>query len=242
MKNKTGTEKAALDNQTLISFWDQAFSMTEEAQTKARERGADGWKSLAPSEKLFQAAASLGTRSRVLDYGCGSAWAGIIAAKSGCPEVTAVDVAWGAVETARFHSRLYGTEEKVRILHVDPEWLRTVPDNSFDGLICSNVLDVVPDETARGILGEFARIAMPGAAVVIGLNYWLSPEEAARREMVLEEGRSLYVDGVLRLVSRTDEEWTELFSSLFEVENLEHFAWPGEKEERRRLFRLRKIA
>ena len=35
------------------------------------------------------------------------------------------------------------------------------------------------------------KIAMPGAAVVIGLNYWLSPEEAARREMVLEEGRSL---------------------------------------------------
>lgn len=236
---KTGTEKAALDNQTLISFWDQAFSMTEEAQAKAKERGADGWKSMAPSEKLFQAAASLGARSRVLDYECGSAWAGIIAAKSGCPEVIAVDVARGAVETARFHSRLYGTEEQVRILHVDPDWLWTVPDNSFDGLICSNVLDVVPDETARGILGEFARIAAPGAAVVIGLNYWLSPEEAARREMVLEEGRSLYVDGVLRLVSRTDEEWTELFSSLFEVESLEHFAWPGEKEERRRLFRLR---
>ena len=47
------------------------------------------------------------------------------------------------------------------------------------------------------------------------------------------------MDGVLRLVSRTDEEWARLFSPLFEVESLEHFAWPGEKEERRRLFRLR---
>ena len=234
--------KTALDNQNLISFWDRAFAMTEEDRSQVAQQGGDGWKSMAPSEKLFRAAASLGSRARVLDYGCGDAWAGIIAAKSGCPDVTAVDPSRSAVEAAGFHSRLYGTDGRIRILRIDPDWIGTVPDSSYDGLICSNVLDVVPPETARTMIREMARILAPGAAGVIGLNYYLSPEEAAERNWTLEGGVSLYMDGVLRLVSRTDEEWTRLFSPLFEVESLEHFAWPGEKEERRRLFRLRRPA
>jgi len=48
------------------------------------------------------------------------------------------------------------------------------------------------------------------------------------------------VDGVLRLVSRTDEEWAAIFSPYYTVERLEHFAWPGEAKETRRLFCLRK--
>jgi hypothetical protein len=104
--------------------------------------------------------------------------------------------------------------------------------------VVSNVLDVVPLETAKELIFQIARAAAPGARVVIGLNYYLSPEAAEEKGTGLEEGRMLYVDGVLRLVSRTDDEWRELFSPYFTVESLEHFAWPGEVEERRRLFRL----
>ena len=68
----------------------------------------------------------------------------------------------------------------------------------------------------------------------------LSPEAAAAKGLALADGRRLYVEGVLRLVSRTDEEWAEVFSPWYTVEGLEHFAWPGEARETRRLFRLRK--
>ena len=50
------------------------------------------------------------------------------------------------------------------------------------------------------------------------------------------------MDGVLRLVSRTDDEWAALFDPYFTVEELDHFAWPGEAAETRRLFRLRRRA
>ena len=50
----------------------------------------------------------------------------------------------------------------------------------------------------------------------------------------------VFVDGVLRMVSRSDEEWSEIFSEFFTVEKLDHFAWPMEKEETRRLFILKK--
>ena len=231
---------AEQDNKTLKAFWDKAFALSEEDKAEGCKSGPEGWKEQAPSQKLFEAARSLGQKKKVLDYGCGSAWAGIIAAKSGCADVTAVDVVPGAVSAAEFYASLYGAAENMRIACVAPDWLSTVPPETYDGLFCSNVLDVVPPETAEGIIRETARIAAPGASVIIGLNYWLSPEKAAEKGLELIGGNRLYVDGVLRLVSRSDEEWEQIFNPWYAVEKLEHFAWPGETKETRRLFYLRK--
>lgn len=225
-------------NKTLIDFWDKALEPSEE--DKKQEISQDDWKELAPSQKLFDAAKSLGTCKKLLDYGCGSAWASIIAAKSGCDDVTAVDVAPGAVHAADFYADLFGVKDKVHASCVDPSWLSAVKDGTYDGFICSNVLDVVPTETAKEIIRNLARVITPSSRAVVGLNFYLSPETAASKGIELENGNMRYVDGVLRLVSRTDEEWSSLFSTFFSVEKLEHFAWPGEKTETRRLFHLRK--
>ena len=233
------TEK---DNQTLIGFWDKAFSLSEEHKAEAMKQAMGDWEELAPSEKLFKAACSLGHKKKVLDYGCGDAWAAIIAVKSGCTDVTAVDAAPGAVQAARFYTEVYGADEHVHAACGSADWLESIASDTFDGLICSNVLDVIPPETAETILRETARIVTPDACVVIGLNYYLSPEAAAARGMELTDGNRLYIDGVLRLVSRTDEEWSQIFSPWYTVERLEHFAWPGEPKETRRLFWLRKKA
>lgn len=98
------TKKTIQENQTLIAFWDKAFALSEEDQKQMLEGGGSDWKEIAPSEKLYQAACSLGKRNKVLDYGCGNAWASIIAAKSGCADVTAADAAPGAVQAARLYA------------------------------------------------------------------------------------------------------------------------------------------
>ena len=228
------------DEQKLIGFWSNALELSEEDKAELLSEGTDSWIQAAPSEKLFHAAELLGRRKKVLDYGCGSGWAGIIAAKSGCPDVTAVDAAPGAVRAARFHAARYAVEEQVHVECGALSWLKTVPDRLFDGLICSNVLDVIPPESAEAILRESARIVRQDALVVIGLNFWLSPEAAAKRGMELTGGNRLYVDGILRLVSRTDREWEDCFAPWYTVDRLEHFAWPGEASETRRLFYLRR--
>ena len=233
-------ERTSRDNQVLIDFWDKAFSPSEEMQAAAQNQVVEEWKELAPSEKLFQAASSLGRRKKVLDFGCGDAWASIIAAKSGCKDVTAVDAASGAVQAARLYTVAYGVEENVHVVCGTSDWLENTPSNMFDGLICSNVLDVIPSETVETLLRDFARIVTQDADVIIGLNYYLSSEVAAAKGMVLTDGNRLYVNGVLRLVSRTDEEWKRLFTSWYSVERLEYFAWPGEEKETRRLFWLQK--
>ena len=235
------TADAAREEEILIDFWSKALAPSREDRAETPP-GSDDWKDLAPAEKLVRAAAFLGQRKKVLDYGCGSAWAGIIAAKSGCPDVTAADPAPGAAEAARVYAALFGVEDRLKAVCIPRNWLSAVPAGTYDGFICSNVLDVIPPETAEYILREAARICTRDAAVIIGLNFHLTPEAAARRNMELKDGNRLYVDGVLRLVSRSDGEWTSLFSPYFTVEKLEHFAWPGEKSEARRLFTLRKRA
>ena len=68
----------------------------------------------------------------------------------------------------------------------------------------------------------------------------ISKEDAKNRGLELIEDKYLIINGTLRLLSLTDEKWTELFSPYFEIESLEYFAWPGEKQETRRLFRLKR--
>ena len=234
------TERTAQESQTLISFWDKAFAMSEEEQKQVLEGEMEDWKDLAPSEKLFKAACALGQRKKVLDYGCGNAWASIIAAKNGCEDVMAVDAAHGAVQAARLYAERYGVSYHVKTECATANWLQSIPAGTYDGLVCSNVLDVVPPDIAEAIIRELARVTAPGGIVIVGLNYYLSPEVAAAKGLELVDGNRLYIDGVLRLVSRTDEEWAHIFSPWYTVEKLEYFAWPGETKETRRLFWLRK--
>ena len=234
------TERTAQESQTLISFWDKAFAMTEEEKKQMLEGDVEDWKEMAPSEKLFRAACALGQRKRVLDYGCGNAWASVIAAKSGCADVTAVDAAPGAVQAARIYAERYGVSDCVKTECATSNWLQSIPAGTYDGLVCSNVLDVVPSDIAEAIIRELARVTALDGIVIVGLNYFLSPEVATAKGLELVDGNRLYIDGVLRLVSRTDEEWANSFSPWYSVEKLEHFAWPGEAKETRRLFWLRK--
>ena len=93
---------------------------------------------------------------------------------------------------------------------------------------------------AQGIITNFARIAKNDSSVIIGMNYYMDPKPNPEKNMTVHNGNCIYINDILRLVCLTDEEWTQIFSKYFIVEKLEHFAWPGEDTERRRLFYLKK--
>lgn len=222
-------------NNNLLAFWNQAQKLTDEYK-KSLESVEVTYQELAPAEKLYQAVASLNNCKNVLDYGCGNAWAAIIANKEGCEKVTAVDVGENIIESANFFNKLF--DARVNAFSIDTNWLTTVKSETYDGLICSNVLDVVPLEIAKEIIKQFARVLCKNAKAIIGLNFYMSEEGAKQRNMELIEGRYLFVNGVLRLSSLTDQEWKDLFVPYFDVKSLDYFAWPGEEKETRRLFCL----
>jgi hypothetical protein len=74
--------------------------------------------------------------------------------------------------------------------------------------------------------------------LVIGMNYYIDPNEV--KDIYDVKGNEIYIDNVLRMYSLSDEEWINEFNKYFNVIKLEHFMWPGEEKELRRLFILNK--
>ena len=223
-------------NKTLVEFWNQAISLTDEDKI-AIKKEIPNINDLAPSKKLYDEVVKLGKLDKVLDYGCGSGWASIIASMSGTKEVVAVDMGEAIIDALKFYSELYNLNN-IKALTIDEKWLDTINDNTFDGVVCSNVLDVLPLETSRQIIVSLARITK--SKVVIGLNFYLSPKSAKDRGLELVDDRYLFVNGVLRLNSLSDTEWEKEFMPYFDIEKLDYFAWPNESVETRRLFILTK--
>ena len=224
----------------LVKFWDNAFKISEEERNEIlNETKEDDYKLFAPSEKLYKAVEGLSNLNNVLDYGCGLGWASIICAKSNS-FVTAVDVIDSGLELLKLYSKVFKIENKINILKIDSSWLSREADNKYDGIICSNVLDVLPSKMSEEIIKEFSRILKKDSSLIIGLNYYIDPVKAKEAKMNINDDNELYIDGVLRLLDKSDDEWKQLFSKFFNVEKLEYFAWQGEDTERRRLFFLKK--
>lgn len=224
------------------NFWNMVSELTDDdrAEMLASVDKDEDWKQFPPSEKLADVVATLKDCKKVLDYGCGSGWASMVIAKNGGQDITGVEVSENAASMAEFYIKMFELDKNVHINHVSDKWLSEEPSEKYDGIVCSNVCDVLPTEVSEDILKNLARVATKDAKIVLGLNFYMEPMDNPERKQVIKNGNWLIVDGVLRLVLKTDEEWTETLEKYFTVEKLDHFAWPGEPSEKRRVFVLRK--
>lgn len=166
--------------------------------------------------------------------------AGIILKKSGCEEVTCVDVVENAVMLAEFFRDVFKISEGFNAQCVSIDWIEKSQEEAFDGLFCCNVIDVVPEESAENIIKNMARITTDDAIIVIGMNPYIEPVSYSEKNLEVRNKNELYVNGILRMVSRTDDEWKKIFEEYFHVDSIDYYAWPGEKEEKRRVFCLSK--
>lgn len=226
-----------------VDFWNQALEVSDEELVEYEKQidASEDWKHLSNGEKLSKLVYEhLADRENVLDYGCGQGWAGISIKKAGAKQVTCVDVIDNCIHFVNWFAKVFNISEGFQVKTVGTDWLSTVAEETYDGVICSNVLDVVPTEIARGILKDLSRICKKGAKVMIGLNFYENPVPNPEKNIEILEGNHMIINGVLRMVALTDEEWTKLLGEYFTVEKLEHFAWEGEEVERRRLFFLTK--
>lgn len=224
-----------------LKFWNSAFDINNKEKEEYAEKinPETDWKNLASSDKLADIIISnLSDKKRVLDYGCGEGWAGIILKKSGCEEVTCVDVVENAVKLADFFRDVFKISGGFITQCVSIDWIEKLPEAVFDGLFCCNVIDVVPEENAETIIKNMARITTNDAIIVIGMNYYIEPVDCLEKNIEVKNENELYINGVLRMVSRTDDEWKNIFERYFNVDYIEHYAWPGEKQEKRRVFCL----
>ena len=223
----------------LVEFWNKGFGISEEDKDEIkRSINPDvDYKSLAPSQKQYDAIVSFKGCSNVLDYGCGSGWASIIMAKNGVSHIDAVDVAKNAKEMVDAYSEGFKVSDKINAFAIDKDWLARQERNKYDGLFCSNVIDVIPLDMAKEIVKEASRVVKPGSKVIFSLNYYIDPVLMKNRGAEVS-GSLVFIDGVLRLNSMTDEEWISIFKMYFKDLKIDYYAWPNEAKETRRLFTL----
>ena len=224
------------DYKNSLDFWDSAYE--KESQDNSLENNQN-WKELAPSEKFIEALSIFSNCEKVLDYGCGNSWASIIMAKLGCKQITAVDLVKNAINFALSNIKFYNLEKAIETSVITADWLQKEESNKYDGFFCSNVIDVVPEEIANNILKEAARVIKPGSKLIISMNFYLDTSKPSSRAFELKNSNYIYREGILRMVTRTDEECSSILSKYFNIEKLDHFSWPGEATETRRLFYLK---
>ena len=223
------------DYKNSLEFWDSAYE--KESHENNLENNKN-WKELAPSEKFIEALSIFSECKNVLDYGCGQGWGSIITAKLGCKKITAVDLVKNAINSTAKNIKFYDVGNIIETSLITADWLKKEESNKYDGFFCSNVIDVVPEEIASNILKEAARVIKPNSNLIISLNFYLDTSKPSSRPFEIKNNNYIYRDGILRMVTRKDEEWSSIFSEYFNVKKLVHFSWPGETAETRRLFYL----
>jgi len=101
-----------------------------------------------------------------LDAGCGSGTLARYLIESGA-RVLGVDAAEEMVSLARELASEKGYGQRLRFEYIPTIANLPLPDRSLDGILCSSVLEYVPDPTA--CLKEFARVLRPGGLLLVSV-------------------------------------------------------------------------
>lgn len=101
-----------------------------------------------------------------LDAGCGSGTLARYLIETGA-RVLGVDAAEEMITLARELSSQDVANSQLRFEHIATIARLPLPDQSLDGILCSSVLEYVPDPVA--CLAEFARVLRPGGLLVVSV-------------------------------------------------------------------------
>lgn len=188
------------------------------------------------SPVLEAALKKLAMAGNILDYGCGDGWASLYLAEAGAEYVTGIEPAISGVRAARKKARANGMQDKTEFLIGMGELLDDMAQESVDGLFVCNVFDVVPEHVCRRILIRLQRVLKSGAEGIVCINPYI--EDIMNGERPVTEitvngeivPKHYAINGILRLVNRTTEEWLEFFSEYFECIYESSFQFDGEPE------------
>lgn len=125
--------------------------------------GQNSWLT-APDLKRFAEGLELESTHRLLDVACGSGGPLLRVAQWAQCQVVGIDIHADAVATATAMARAQGLEHRARFERHDASQPLPFPDQSFDGLICIDAINHLPDR--RLVFSEWARVLEPGRRLV----------------------------------------------------------------------------
>ena len=100
---------------------------------------------------------------------------------------------------------------------------------SFDGVILSNVLDVVPKDISTTVIDDLERVLKPGGYWFIKMNPYYSKEELESFEYK-NAGNNIYEkDHIMRLRQATTNYWKEKFARFWKEIIYLEFEYPWQE-------------
>jgi 2-polyprenyl-3-methyl-5-hydroxy-6-metoxy-1,4-benzoquinol methylase len=137
---------------SLAADWEQRYRKRSFLAREAVLRKCLGWRNL--SGQLW------------LDAGCGTGTLSRWLAALGC-QVLAVDAAPEMIAAATHLAESYAHSEQLRFARIDTLERLGMQDSSFNGLLCSSVIEYVSDPLA--CLTEFARVLKPEGLLLVSV-------------------------------------------------------------------------
>ena len=176
---------------------------------------------------------------RILDYGCGTGDISFQCADFGFltygigidRSSTGITYAKQMAELNHYHN--------LDFIVGDITYFSQMEDGCFDGIIVSNVLDVVPKDVETTIFSELTRLLKKGGLMFVKLNPESTNEQLEQFGLVRMKDDMYEEDGVLRLREVSTSVWKEEFEHNFIIERYLEFPYPWQ-EGMNRLFLLKK--
>jgi len=193
-----------------IIFWNHFFEEREPISIKKRDLERDSI--------LNRYLKIVGdTCENVLDIGCGTGICLMLSSILGSRMETGIgfDTSTNAIQIANQTKRLSKIKDLSFIVN-DESFLSTLKDESFDGIICSNVIDVLPPMISNDILLHVKRILKPGGIFLLKLNFFLDQTLIEKYKMIEVEENLYEMNGVIRSYNLSTEAWIQKMQG-FEV-------------------------
>ncbi|MFW5838673.1 MAG: class I SAM-dependent methyltransferase [Bacillota bacterium] len=194
-------------NETLKVFWDTQFQALKEPMEIKKV-------DFVPTNALDDALVYLGDHtSNILDIGAGSGYAILTAIIHGKKVKHGV-----ALEPSHAASNFLKMSLKksdihtINVIQEDHTYVKTDKHHHhYDGIICSNVLDVVPKQTSLDIIKAIDYSLKPGGLLLIKLNFYLTDTLIDKLKMTCLGDNMYAINNVLRGLNYDTATWITMF-------------------------------
>ncbi|MFA6874515.1 MAG: class I SAM-dependent methyltransferase [Bacilli bacterium] len=215
--------------QDLVSFWDREYGQNPSYRIEKSDYD--------PNDAFLSYAKKIGDSSeKILDIGTGD---GLLLLASKCfgskvKEGLGIDPSKTAIGNCRESAKMSGLEGLTFEVG-DNRFLSSLPAASFDAVMISNVLDVVPPKVSLSLIQEIQRLVKKGGLVLVKVNFFLDGKMIARTKTAFIGENCYTIDGILRSYNLKDEEWIEKMKPLKLAEKA-FYARLGENGPKDRIF------
>jgi ubiquinone/menaquinone biosynthesis C-methylase UbiE len=218
----------------ILAFWDQAFRDAEPFAAKPSDFADE-------SDVLFKEVFALGkTAHRILDVGCGAGECLIALSlvNEGKNDLLGLDGAPSAIALAEKSAAL-SKAKGIVFRKGSLSELQQMRSGSFDGVISSNFLDVVPLPLGEACLKEISRLLKPQGRFVLKINFYSDPS-MLKTPRFSADSNGLYIDGMFRSNNQATDVWLALLKKDFTLLRQEEYPRLGKDALKDRLFVLEK--